>query len=887
MFRRRRDPDDFAAEIEAHLQFEAERLTDDGLDAADARAAAQRTFGNVAMRVERFYESQRWAWWDRLSQDVRYAVRAWRKSPGFAVVAVLTMAIGVGATTAIFTVVDATLLHPLPYPHPDGLVSVVADLPGVNSYDIGLSQPEWQDLEHSGIFDHVTPVWFDENNLTGLSRPARVGLMSVAPNYFAVLGVAPQIGRAFPPDNYTSGYLLEVVISDGLWKRAFGGRSDILTQSIRLDTDLYRIVGVMPPDFHPPGRSPDERTVDVWAATSFFGPPIGDHPPRNNRMMPAAIARLHPGVTRAAAQQQLDAFVATVRRQYPNDYPERTAWTLHLVPLADTVVGDVRRSLMLILGAVALVLLIGCVNIANVLLARATSRTREFAVRQALGAGRRRLIRQLLTESVCLSIVGGAAGLGTLVLMKQSLVRLIPQGLPRLNDITLNWTVLSFALLTTVAAGIVFGLAPALGAGRQDVTGALKSDGRASSAGRGHARVRRLLVVTELALSVVLMVAAGLLGRSFLDLLHARLGFTPDRIMAIRTRLPYPNDVTIDKYRTIGQEAPFLREVLRRARALPGVEDAAIASSSAIPLDHAARDLNTMPMLIEGRGADTSQAPLVDGSVVTPEYFRLLGMTLVRGRAFTPFDDENAPPVAVVNEAMARTYWPDADPIGQHVKLTRNPASWTTIVGIVANARTEALHESGVPIIYASAYQSRSKHLAIFLRGQVDAGRTPDRVRQLVQSIDDTLPVFGAQMLTDTVSASLASRRLSMEMVGAFAVTALLLAALGIYGVLAYMVNARTHEIGIRVALGAGRFELLSMIFGQGAALVATGLATGVLCAAIVSRAMAGMLYGVRPTDPATFLGVTGMLGVVALVACYVPARRALRIDPLLALRGD
>jgi len=891
MFWRTRTLDDFTAEIEAHLELEAERLQEQGLSADAARAAAHRTFGNVALARERFYESRRWVWWDHVCQDVRYGARMLRKSPGFTAVAVLTMALGVGATTAIFSVVDATLLHPLPYPQPDRLVSIEDDLPGVGARDVGMSQPEWLDFQRSGIFDYVSPAWFDENNLTGSSRPTRVRLMSVGPAYFAVLGVKPQLGRAFPPDYHSPGFTLEVVISDGLWKRDFGSDPNILDRSVRLDTDLYRIVGVMPPGFHAPGRTIEERNVDVWAATSFYGAPIGDRPPRSGRNLPTTLGRLKPGLTLAAAQRQVDALVASLQKEFPADYPLASAWTVRLAPLKETVVGDVRQSLVLLLGAVGLVLLIGCVNVANLMLARAGARTREMAVRQALGAARQRLMRQLLTESVLLSLIGGIAAFATLLVAKGFLVRFVPESLPRLKEITISWSVLLFALVSTLASGAIFGLAPALHAGRPDVTRMLKLEGRGTTASSEQAGARRVLVVAEFALSLVLMVAAGLLLRSFRDLMNVQLGYSPQNVMTVRTRLPYPNDPTTDKYATVSQQTPFFREILRRSRTLPGVQDAALGSSTAIPLDHAHKDLNLLPLIIEGRATETGDAPLVHGSAVTPEYFHLMGMTRLRGRLFVDFDTETAPGVALINEAMAQTYWPGEDPLGKHVKLHRSASSWATVVGIVANARTESLNDASVPEIYTDLYQSvtrhSSKHLAIFLRGYLDMAALPDQVREEVQTVDPTLPVFGAQMLDDTVGAFLTERRFSMEIVASFALTALLLAGLGIYGVISYTVSERTHEIGLRLALGAQRRNILRSIIAQGLGLAAAGAEVGLVCALAVSHVMAGLLYGVRPTDPATFVGVSLLLTTVALFACYIPARRAIRVDPMIALRHE
>jgi putative ABC transport system permease protein len=695
------------------------------------------------------------------------------------------------------------------------------------------------------------------------------------------------LGRTFPPADRSPGFTQEIVISDGVWKRGFGGDPNILHRSVRLDTDLYQIVGVMPPRFHPPGRTTEERNLDVWAATSFYGAPLSDDPPRSGRNLPGAIARLMPGLTIAAAQVRLDALVGALRARYPGDYPPQTAWRVRLVPLREMVYGNVRQALVLLLAAVGLVLLIGCVNVANLLLARASARSREFAVRQALGADRRRLMRQLLTESVLLSLCGGIAALCILFASQGYLARLVPDGLPRLNEISISWNVLLFAFVVTGVSGATFGLVPALQAGRIDMTTALRSGARGSAGSAERTRTRGLLVVVEFALSLVLMVAAGLLLHSFWDLLHAPLGFNPQHVMTIRTRLPYPNNVSVDKYRTIAQEAPFLREVVRRNQQLPGVDEVAVGSSSAIPLDHPLRAANLFALLIEGRGIDPNQASLVEGSVVTPEYFHLLGRRLLRGRLFTNADNETTPGVAVINDAMARTFWPNTSPLGQHVKLSRSATSWTTVVGIVADARTESLKDASVPEIYASAYQKPAKHLAIFLRGQVDAAATPERVREQVQLVDATLPVFGGQMLQETIAASLASRRLSMEIIGLFALLALLLAGLGVYGVISYLVNERRREIGIRLALGAERIAILRMVLRQGLGLILAGSTVGLLCALAVSRVMTGVLYGVKSTDPVTFVSAAVVLVTVALIACYVPARRAIRVDPMIVLRHE
>src|SRR5205809_1897318 len=825
-------------------------------------------------------------------QDLRFGLRMLRKSPGFTAIAVLTIALGIGATAAIFTVVDATLLEPLPYPQSEQLVSIEDNFPGIGAQDAGLSEPEWHDLQHSGIFEYVSPTWFDENNLTGSSRPARVRLLIVAPNYFALLGVQPKLGRGFDPHDHSPGLIPEVVISDGLWKSAFGSDPNILGKSVRMDTDLYRIVGVTPPGFDAPGRTAEERNIEVWAATSFYGAPLSDHPPRNRRNLPTAIARLKPGLTIAAAESRVDALVASLQKQFAADYSVQNAWTVQLVPLKERVVGNVRQSLVLLLGAVGLVLLIGCVNVANLLLARASIRGREMAIRRALGAGQARLTRQLLTESLLLSLFGGIAGLAILFSLKDFLLQLVPENLPRLNEISISWSVLLFALATCVVSGVSFGLAPALQASQVDLIHAFKQEGRASTGSAERARTRRGLVVTEFALSLVLMVAAGLLLRSFWDLLNVQLGFSPQNVMIVRTRLPAPNDPNVDKYATAAQETPFLRELIRKCTLLPGVQEVAIGDTASIPLDQTLRDLKVISegqffFSIEGRKVQPDHSMVAERSSVTSDYFHLLGITLLRGRLFNESDNDDTPQIAVVNRAMADTYWPNENALGKRFKATRDGSRWITVVGIVANARTESLARADVPQIYLDLYQTAERRLSVFLRGRFHTAAIADEVREQVQSLDPMLPVYGGQTLNETVATSLSQRRFSLEMVGLFALTALLLAGLGIYGVIWYVVSERTHEIGIRLALGAQRRNILHIVLWQGLGLAIAGAAVGLICALIVSQLMASLLYGVRPTDPLTFAGVALLFIGVALVACYVPARRAMKVDPLVALRYE
>src|SRR5271154_2595397 len=891
MFRRTRKASDFGAEIAAHIELETERLKEQGLSDEDARTRARVAFGNVTRVRERFYESSRWPGWDHFWQDVRYAARMLRKSPGFTAIAVLTIALGIGATTAIFSLVDATLLHPLPYPHPEELVRIEDALPGAGVTDAGISIPEFKDLQRSGIFQYVVLEIFGSANLTGASQPSRMQYEGVSPPYFAMLGVKPELGQTFDPQDQTPGFTLDVVISDGLWKRAFGSDPHVVGRSLRGDNDLYRVIGVMPPGFRDPGRTVGERNTEQWAALGFSSDPARA-PNRSLRLPLETVGRLKPGLTVAAAQSQLDALVASLREQFPDDYPADSKWTVRLVPLKENVVGNVRQSLILLLGAVALVLVIGCVNVANLLLARASARSREMAVRQALGAARQRLVRQLLTESLLLSLLGGVAGLVILFCMKGFLLRLIPESLPRLNDISIRWTVMLIALAASIEAGVIFGLAPARQAGRLNLANTLRVEGRGSKGSTEQTRTRRVLVGTEFALSLVLMVAAGLLLRSFWDLYKAPLGFNPQHVMSVQLWLPSPNDPKTDIYGTAAREAVFARELLRRSRLLPGVREAALGAEPSIPLHH---DRNQSALIVEGRQTQSKQTPLVERSQVTPEYFHLLEIPVLRGRLFNDGDDENAPLVAVINQAMAETYWRGGDPLGERLGVgnggggvgQRASKTWITIVGVIVDARTESLANASVPQIYLSLYQETPKELAIFLRGDLNASAMPEEVRAMVQSVEPELPVYGAQTLNYAVSSSLEQRRFSMEIVGMFALTALLLAGMGIYGVISYIVSERTHEIGIRVALGAQSRNILRMVVRQGLGLAIAGAAVGLVGALIVSHLMAGLLYGVRPTDPVTFASVALLLIAVALLACYIPARRAIRVDPLVALRYE
>jgi predicted permease len=889
-WRRARETDDLNEELGAHLDMAmAERIAR-GESPHDAKLNARRDFGNpgLAQELARDQWSVVGRWIEQASQDARFAARTFRRAPAFTAITIATIALGIGASASIFSVVNSVLLRPLPYPHAEQLVRLEDDYLATGARDVGMSTPEWRDLQRSGAFSAISPTWFDNNNLTGQAHPERVGLLIVAPNYFSLLGVQPQLGSVFDRNDPTPGFNGQVVISDGLWKRAFGSDSTVLGRVVQLDSDSYRIVGVMPPGFQAPERASGARGTEVWPAMGFAGNPITTWAQRSP-LFPGAIARVRDGLSIADAQRRVDALVETLRHQYPADYPATIDWRVRLVPLRDYILGDVRQPLLFLFGAVGLVLLIACTSVANLLLIRATARSRELAVRQAMGSGPSRLMRQLLTESVLLSLVGGALGVAIAYAARGSILHWVPDSVAQLNAVTMDWRVVLVAFGLSLVAGVLFGLAPMAQVRRLDLTNVLKQEGRATTGSGDQQRTRRALVVAEFAVSLTLMVAAALLVRSFRELLNAPLGFDPHGVTVVRTRLPYPNDSTEDLYPNAGAEAPLLREIIRRGSALGGVREVAVGSGAAVPLDHPEQDQAVLRLVLDRRASANNgdNTPVwTTASEVTPEYFHLLRIPLVRGRLFTSFDTDSSPLVAVVNESMARQYWPHVDAIGQRVKTSPRATQWTTIIGIVGDTRSDSVTAPRHPQIYASLYQRQGKHLAIFVRGQVETGAIERNLREQVQAINAALPVFGARSLDETVTASLSPRRFAMMMIAAFAAVALGLASLGIYGVVSFMVTERGQEIGVRVALGAQRSDVLRLVMRQGVEVALIGAGVGLVGALAAARVMAGILYGVRAWDPWTFTAVTAGLVSVAIVACYLPARRALRVDPLLAMRG-
>ena len=818
-------------------------------------------------------------------QDLRYALRMLLKSPGFSVVTVLTLALGIGANVATFTVVYAVLLRPLPFPHPEQLVRVFDDLRGPNEQDVGMSAPELWDLQdRSGVFQDISAVAPSSSAVAGGERTVRAESLVTSADYFALLGAKAQLGRVYAPHDAVPGFLEPVVISDGFWRRNYGSDPNIIGRKMRLDSDPYTIVGVMPPGFRHPGRTLD-TDVEVWIAAGFNALPFPVPAVRSQRMLPGAIGRLKPGLTVAQAQTRLDAYISQLSPQYPTEYPAAAKWAVRLVPVKEDLVGPQRTELFILFGAVGFVLLIACVNIANLLLARSSGRRREIAIRLTMGASRARLARQLLTESTLLSVISGVVALFTVLLLKNAIISLAPADIPRLNEVDVSAGVLSFAFLISILTGVLFGLAPALRAANPNQVENLREGGRGSSAGRRHTRLSRVLVVSEVALSLVLLAGAGLLLRSFWRVLEVRPGFNPSHLTTVQIWIPISNNPATDPYSVEEKRADFLLDVFRRVSALPGVEQSSISGNDTLPMNSGR---NYSPFSIQGRATESERGPIADIAVVDSNYFRTMEVPLITGRDFASSDTYKTQPVAIIDQILARQYWPGKDPLGQQLKFGfGRGVQGVAIVGVVGDIKSDGFEAPSVPHIYVALGQFAPVNAVVFLRCRGDVEHLGEEVRREVEKVDPNVPVHSISSMDQIIARSVADRRFALELLGVFAALALLLAAVGIYGVMSYSFSQRAHEVGVRIALGAQRLDILRMALGEGMRVVVIGLACGLAGAAIMTRFFRSMLFDVAPTDPVTFLSVSAILAGVAFFACYVPAKRATRVDPLAALREE
>jgi predicted permease len=813
-------------------------------------------------------------------QDLRYGARMLRKNLGLTAVIVLSLAIGIGANTAIFSVTDALLLRPLPYPNQDRLAILWLRSPGIGIPQDWPSPGQYNDVKtQNHVFDEMALVIDQSSTMTGRTQAERIDGIKASSTLLDMLGAKPLLGRTFLPEEDAPGKPATAVLTYGLWKRLFGGDPQVLSKSLTLDGAQYTVVGVLRPDFvlnHeviPTIGGIDK--AEIFLPLPLSAKDLNDYGPEDYNI----VARLKPGVTVSQAQADVDIIASRIRERFKRD---RT-FTISVVPMLDQVVGNVRRSVLVLLGAVGLVLLIACANVANLLLARAAARQKEVAIRTALGAGWTRMVRQLLTESVLLGLLGGAAGLllalGALYLMRT----INPGDIPRVDEIGINGGVLTFTFAISILTGVIFGLVPAFRAVKVDLNSTLKSGGRTSQSGGGLSvsrdKLRGLLAITELALSLMLLVGAGLLIRSFVRLLGVPPGFNPDHVMSLHLSLTDP------KYRKDhAARVQFVDDVSARIKALPGVTE--VGATGVLPLTSA---VSWGGFSIEGYVPPANQPELqVDQRPATPVYFRTMQIPLIKGRFFSESDADKTQPVVLIDEKMADHFWPQGDPIGQHVKPGTDPKTpWLTVVGVVGVVKQYGLDTDTRMVVYYPYKQAPDNAMYFVARSTSDPASLTGAMTQAVHAVDPNIPIYDADTMAERLHRSLARQRFSMTMLGGFAVFALILAAIGVYGVMSYLVTQGTRDIAIRIALGAQQRDVLGLVFAQGMAMAGIGIVTGLAGALSLSRVMASLLYGVRATDLLTFGAVALLLTLVALAACYIPAMRAMRVDPLVALRYE
>ena len=818
---------------------------------------------------------------DPIFRDFRNALRRLWLSPGFTAIAALTLALGIGSNVAIFTVVQAVLIRPLPFPSPDRLVRVTADVTSTGGRNIGISQPELDDLQRrAGIFEGVTALWPVSASLLGGAQPERIEVLVTSPDYFQLLGASAQLGRVYGAADGVAGFSDPVVISDGLWRRAFGASPDVIGRKVVMDTDTYTVAGVMPRDFRHPGETV-RGEVEMWSACGFAAPPFPSPPDRQRNFIPGVMGRLKPGISLQQAQHRLDALAAELRAAYPTNYPASVQWTLRVDGVQSELTDRIRPTLGVLMGAVALLLLITCVNVANLTLARASSRTREIAVRRAIGATRAQLLRQLLMESLVLAIVGGAAALVALTWLKDWIVAMLPSDLPRLTEVHFDAGMLTVALALSLVAGILFGILPALQVSGVNPGDNLKDAGRGMGEARGERRFRAALVAAEIATSLVLLVGAGLLVRSFWSMLHVNPGLDPAHVGFAQIWIPVPNDPSKNPYATPAQRNAYIDEVLRRVRALPGVESVAMSASTRTPFSGSGV---TQRFAFVGESTAPGDLRRAQFQVASPDYFATLRSPILSGRGFSNADIAGAEPIAIVNETLARTQSPGKDPVGRSLALGRQSVR---IVGVVADIHDDGLDVAVSPRVYFPLLQRSNNALTVFYRSSTDPALLNRTVERTIHAIDPTLPVYGQRTMEDLLADSTVRRKIVLSLMTAFAAVALLLAAIGTYGVMSVAASRRVREIGIRMALGAQKRDILQLMVRPGLGLATAGVAVGVIGALFLARLMRAVLFAVAPTDAVTYAAVSLLLIAVALVACYVPARRATKQDPLIALRTD
>ncbi len=863
---------DLAREIESHLALLEEDFTRRGLPPEAARLAARRAYGGVAQAQELHRDARSFPWLEQVLKDARYGARTLLRAPVFSLVAVVTLALGIGANTAIFSVVNAVLLRPLPYRHADRLVVA---LHGGSDPVSPANYLDWRDQGRSFQAMEAAEYW--SANFTGGDTPEHLLGLRVTQKLLPMLGVDPLLGRLFVAGEDRQGSEHEVVLSHRLWQRLFNGDANVLGKPITLNSEAYTVVGIMPAGF---------KFAPFWATRAEMWVPLafGDRVHNRGGNSLRIFARLKPGVTLGQARAEMAAITARLERQYPG-----TNRDVVLTPLKEKVVGRIETPLVTLLCACGFVLLIACANVAHMLLARTSGRQKEIAVRTALGAGRGRVIGQLLTENLLLAALGAAAGLLVASWGIRALVALSPAYIPRVETVAIDRGVVLFLFATTAITAVIFGLVPAMHVATGNLSDSLKDGGRAGSDGVSRNRLRGFLVASEFALAFMLLIGAGLMIRSFVALQSVDPGFNPHRVLSMVVSVAGSNESEE------GRRAVFYRQLLHRVRTLPGVESAGAINH--LPL---AGDLWGWPFAIEGRPKPRpGESPTAIYRIAMPGYFQTMRLPVLRGRAIAEADDARAPGVVMINERAAAAYWPGQDPLGQRVSFDddkRDPPTWLTVIGVVKNARQEDWASPPYPEVYLAALQNqdflggRDSHIAyitLVARTIGDPADLASAVKRTVWSFDRNLPISQVLTMDQVVADATSQPRFEMLLFGMFAAVALVLAAVGIYGVMNYSVSQRTREIGIRISLGASHAAVVRMVVRQGMMQALAGTAAGVAGALLLGQLMTKMLYGVQPDDPLTFGGVALVLGAVALLASSVPARKATRIEPTVALRSE
>jgi putative ABC transport system permease protein len=880
MFWRKRKPGDFAAEIKAHLELETQQLREQGLSEEEARVAARRRFGNLTRAEERFYESGRWLWWDHLVQDLRFGLRMLRRNPGFTAVAILTLALGIGANTAIFSVVRAVVFRPLPFQDPGWLVLVIDHnlSAGFPQFPSSLANVlDWK--EQNSSFEDLAVFATSSFNLDGKGEPERLSGLRVSSNLLPLLGVRPVIGRGFLPEEDRPGGGHVVLMSYGLWQRRFGSDPSIVGHSVQLDGRSATVIGVLP------GGTQMETALDCFASgvpqkLDLMVPLAADlvRPDRGNRFL-TTVGRLKQGVTIRTAQADLDVITSRLEKGYPR---YNAGWGATVLPLHEAIVGDLRQPLLMLLGAVGLVLLIACANVTSLLLARAASRRKEVAIRTAVGAGRLRLFRQLMTESLVLAGLGGLLGLCLAEGATKLLASLQDLQLPRQAAIALDYQVLAFTWAITLVIGFLFGLAPALlcseGSRAGTLSEALKEGGRSSSESRQGNRIRGALVVSEIALALSLLIGVGLLLRSYWRLLQVNPGFRSEGVATVAIQLSGA------RYAKDSAKVGFVRELLRKVAALPGVKSAAV--SDGLPLEGGGEWLFTAV----GQAYVPGREPLAGYRIVSAGYLATMGIPVLEGRGFTDRDTSDSPRVLLLNQTLARRLWPGPGrttrAVGQEIQLFGRDAPFR-VVGVVADVKRSGLDEDAGREMYFLYEQMPQWWITLAVRSAIEPSAFASAIRSAARGVDRELPVTQLRTMAEVVDASVSSRRFQLLMLAIFGALALVLTTVGIYGVIAYSVTQRAHEIGIRMALGASPGVMWRMVVRQALRLAGMGVIIGAVVTLALGRMLSGLLFGVKPTDPLTFGSAALLLVGVSILAAYFPARRATKIDPIEALRHE